>query len=173
MNLVAFKHVSAKSSSLGDPLAWWSSIIQETLNRAVTTESDRDQGYLLETRLQEISDALPALAPSVMERFSGREGYMAYPDVIPSLTQLSDNPDTRHVKIGVVSNTDGRMHSVLSDLGILDFIQRSGGTVTLSQEVGMSKPDKRIFERACRDAGVSQIDGGWKGVVMVGDELDA
>lgn len=67
--------------------------------------------------------------------------------------------------VGIVSNSDGRVHSFLQHAGLsryLDFIIDS-------RTVGVEKPDARIFEIACERAGVQPGEA-----VHVGDlyEID-
>jgi putative hydrolase of the HAD superfamily len=67
--------------------------------------------------------------------------------------------------LGVVSNADGRVASFLSYAGLvdlLDFVVDSGA-------VGVEKPDPRIFELACAEAGVAPEEA-----IHVGDvyEID-
>lgn len=67
--------------------------------------------------------------------------------------------------LGVVSNSDGRVHRFLEEAGLgdeLDFVIDSGA-------VGVEKPDPRIFEIACERAGVQPAEA-----VHIGDfyEID-
>lgn len=47
---------------------------------------------------------------------------------------------------------------------------------TISQLAGFEKPDPRIFEAACRKAGIEPSEDAerrYEGVLMIGDELEA
>ncbi|BEI82632.1 hypothetical protein CcaverHIS002_0305000 [Cutaneotrichosporon cavernicola] len=80
-------------------------------------------------------------------------------DVLRGLRELG-------VPTSVVSNSDPRILLSLDALEISQFI--SCGP-TLSWDVEAGKPDKRIYEAACKACGVEPGPG----VIMVGDELEA
>lgn len=67
--------------------------------------------------------------------------------------------------LGVVSNSDGRVAQLLDRAGLLPHFD----FVIDSTEVGMEKPDPRIFELACERAGVAPAEA-----IHVGDiyEID-
>lgn len=48
------------------------------------------------------------------------------------------------IELGVLSNFDSRLHTVLPALGLAEFFS----SVTISTEVGAAKPDARIFQAA-------------------------
>ncbi|MGE0684692.1 MAG: HAD family hydrolase [Candidatus Binatia bacterium] len=62
----------------------------------------------------------------------------------PSTPQILQELRSRGLVLGVVSNSDGRIRSVLAQCGITDFFQ----VVIDSHDVGMEKPDPRIFQFA-------------------------
>ncbi len=66
----------------------------------------------------------------------------------------------RGYRLGVVSNADGRMESVLEMAGIRTYFE----FVMDSHEVGLEKPDPRIFREACRQLGARP-----DGCLYVGD----
>lgn len=70
------------------------------------------------------------------------------------------------VKISCVSNADPRILRTLSALRILPLLSCPP---TLSWDVEAAKPDKRIYEAACKLCMENVGDG----VIMVGDELEA
>jgi len=85
----------------------------------------------------------------------------------PSLVQLY--PETREVlddlrgrgfPIGVISNFTDRLTEILAHHGLLGMFE----TITYSQEVGVEKPDRRVFARALQRAHRSPADA-----VHVGD----
>lgn len=117
-------------------------------------------------------------------------GYKLYPEVIPLLQAIRSPPPNwpyNSTVIGVITNSDPRVTSVLNSLGVgvrshvsitsedcetnedkalLDF-------VTLSYDVGCEKPDIGIFN-AARMAGHQSVGGSDAGAwryVHVGDEL--
>ncbi|MHA2244478.1 MAG: HAD-IA family hydrolase [Candidatus Hodarchaeales archaeon] len=65
-------------------------------------------------------------------------------------------------QIGLISNWDDSMRDILQDLGILDYFD----SITLSEDVGVSKPDLEIFRSALAD--FSDIKP--KETVYVGDD---
>ncbi len=69
----------------------------------------------------------------------------------------------RGFKLGIISNAEGQIRALLKHVGIYDYFE----TVIDSHEVGMCKPDVRIFQRACSDLGVLPQDA-----VYVGDLLE-
>lgn len=64
--------------------------------------------------------------------------------LLPSTPRVLSGLRERGIQLGVVSNSDGRIFSVLNRCGIADFFQ----TVIDSHDVGVEKPDPRIFQFA-------------------------
>jgi putative hydrolase of the HAD superfamily len=80
-----------------------------------------------------------------------------FPEVKDCLNELTG------VNLGIISNGDAILQKQkLRSLGIIDNFT----TIVISGEVGISKPDSRIFLMACRKAGVSPSEC-WH----VGDDL--
>ena len=94
----------------------------------------------------------------VYERFRSSEGWVLFPDTIEALTDLKRSG----LKLGVISNFDNRIYSVMKSLNILHFFD----TVTLSSETGYCKPDREIFDAAIQALGVPASE-----VLLVGDSL--
>ena len=115
------------------------------------------------------SNSIPnGLVPELLKRFSSAEGYMLYPDVITLFQALRlrkqrlSNPS--RVLVGILTNSDDRVPSILSSLGIQVGPQRYGmdaegphdkskvcndiDFVALSYDIGFEKPHKRIFDAA-------------------------
>lgn len=72
--------------------------------------------------------------------FATAEAWMVYPDTIPALERWQQ----QGWKLGVLSNFDTRLYQVLKELHLDGFFS----AVTISTEVGASKPDPQIFQRA-------------------------
>lgn len=72
--------------------------------------------------------------------------WLAYPFVPGTLKELR----SRGYRLGVISNWDPSARPILERLGILGFFE----VTIISSEVGVSKPDRRIFEIALERAGV-------------------
>jgi len=84
---------------------------------------------------------------ALYRRFGDPDVWRFYEDAEPSLRELR----ARGLKLGVVSNWDTRLKRICSGLGLeglVDFI-------VISAEVGVRKPDPRIFEVALEKAGVA------------------
>jgi putative hydrolase of the HAD superfamily len=69
--------------------------------------------------------------------FATGKPWVVYPDVQAALKQWK----TSGVQLGVVSNFDSRLYSVLHALNLADFFT----SITISTEAGVAKPDARIF----------------------------
>lgn len=93
---------------------------------------------------------------ALYRRFGEPEVWRLYDDVEGALAALRQ----RGVRVGVVSNWDTRLRGIASGLGLdrrVDFL-------VISAEVGVRKPDPRIFEEALRRAGVGPAEA-----IHVGD----
>lgn len=112
--------------------------------------------YSLLARRLGIDDEAESLARRVYDEFGSAGRWRPYDDVIPALTRLKD----RDQLIGIISNWDVRLTSLLRDLGIAEMVD----TIVSSAEVGLHKPDPRIFELACQRVGVLPAEA-----VHVGD----
>ncbi len=94
-----------------------------------------------------IEEDAGVFARRVYDEFGVSARWRAYDDVLPVLATLR----ARGLKLGIISNWDGRLATLLGGLGIADFVE----DVISSAEVGLRKPDPRIFELACERIGVS------------------
>jgi HAD superfamily hydrolase (TIGR01509 family) len=81
---------------------------------------------------------------------------MPDPDAVPVLRELA----RRGVRLGVVSNADGRVRAQLERAGLAPFFD----VIVDSAEVGVSKPDPAIFRLAAARMGVAPGDA-----IYVGD----
>lgn len=116
-----------------------------------------------------------ALISELLVRFSTSEGYDMYPDVLPFFRMLKQASTERaraeneatwrweKTVVGIITNSDDRVASVLSSFGLKVGPRRVGGPshriagvspyndiqfVVLSYDVGYEKPDHRIFDAA-------------------------
>jgi putative hydrolase of the HAD superfamily len=85
--------------------------------------------------------------------------FRPYPDALPALRELRE----RGVTLVVASNWDCSLPDWLGPAGIMGLVD---GVVT-SAEVGASKPDPRVFERALAVAGAAPSEA-----LHVGDTVD-
>jgi putative hydrolase of the HAD superfamily len=82
----------------------------------------------------------------VYNQFRDSRGWRLFPETREVLEVLSRN----QVKLGVISNFDSRVYSVMQALDILSYFC----SVTISSETGYAKPQPEIFEAAVRSIGV-------------------
>lgn len=94
----------------------------------------------------------------VYEQFRDSAGWILFPETLEVLKDLK----RRGLKLGVISNFDDRIYTVLRSLQILSFFD----TVTISSETGSAKPDRGIFEAAIDALGTQPSE-----ILLVGDSL--
>ena len=82
----------------------------------------------------------------VYDLFRDSRGWMLFPETRQVLEELRHN----QLKLGVISNFDSRLYSVLEDLHIRSFFD----TVTICSETGSAKPQPEIFQAAIHSLGV-------------------
>jgi len=124
--------------SLQDQKRWWKDVVYRVFNE-VGMISNFDRFF-----------------DDVYERFRDSQGWILFPETLDALNELK----RRGLKLGVISNFDDRIYSVLDSLGIRQFFD----AVTLSSESGYCKPDPEIFEAAVRSLGVPASR-----ILLVGD----
>jgi HAD superfamily hydrolase (TIGR01509 family) len=91
-----------------------------------------------------------------------KEGTELYPDVIPSLAAM----EAMGVDMGILSNLwHFPANRIMVDLELGQFFQSED--CIFSYQVGLRKPDQRIFHEACRRSGRKPADN-----VMVDDNMD-
>lgn len=81
-----------------------------------------------------------------------------YPEAIPLIKQLKE----KNLKIGLISNTSVFTQQIIEETGLLDYIDYP----VLSYEVGLIKPDPRIYNYLLRLAKVRPGQA-----LMIGDKL--
>jgi putative hydrolase of the HAD superfamily len=94
----------------------------------------------------------------VYEQFRDGRGWRLFPETLEVLGELR----RLQCRLGVISNFDSRVYSVMESLKILSFFD----SITISSETGYAKPHPEIFKAAIRAAGVP---GGR--ILFVGDNL--
>lgn len=105
--------------------AWWWAIAAETFQEA--------------RLLGQFSD-FEAFFSALYAHFATAEPWFVYPDTRDSLIHWRD----QGIELGIVSNFDSRIHTVLDTLGLSKFFS----SVTISTEVGVAKPNLQIFAAA-------------------------
>jgi putative hydrolase of the HAD superfamily len=94
----------------------------------------------------------------VYDTFRDSQGWALFPETLAVLKQLKG----LGLKLGVISNFDTRIYSVLESLGIRSLFD----AIILSSETGHSKPDPEIFEAAIAALGFQASQ-----IILVGDSL--
>ncbi len=83
--------------------------------------------------------------------------HVLFDDVLPVLHELKK----RGLILGLISNVDKDITSLLADLGLTEWLQ----VVVTSQEVGFTKPSPEIFREAVKRAGIKPHEA-----IFVGDQ---
>ncbi|KAI9489164.1 HAD-like domain-containing protein [Zychaea mexicana] len=125
---------------------WWEELIYATYIGAGVSKQVLDPVY------DKVFDAL-------FIRFATAEGYTVFPEVRETLIQLRQ----KGYKMGVLSNSDETVVSVLEGLGLAQYFD----FILPSCMVGYDKPDKRMYEKALQEAGVRPEEA-----LHVGDDLE-
>ncbi len=102
--------------------------------------------YALLCRKLGIEEDAEAIARRVYEEFGDPGRWRPYGDVLPAMERLRAGG----LKLGIISNWDSRLSGLIEGLGIAPYLE----TVVSSAEVGLHKPDPRIFELACSRLGL-------------------
>ncbi len=100
------------------------------------------------------------LGKKLYEVFGSGRKWEPFPDVPKALNAFFE----RGFVLGVVSNWDERLPRILAELGLAPYFK----FIISSAEVGLAKPDERIFKRALDLAGVEPEEA-----VHIGDHLIA
>jgi putative hydrolase of the HAD superfamily len=108
--------------------------------------------------LKQFSD-FSAFFSELYIHFGTAEPWFVYPDVLPALV----NWRRMGIELGVVSNFDSRIYSVLQSLGLRDFFT----SITISTQARAAKPDPQIFAIALEKHGCSP-EAAWH----IGDSVD-
>jgi len=125
-----------------DDRAWWKELVRRTMQEA---------GYRIEPFDAYFDDVYATFArPGIWELFPG------IPAILTELARLG-------IRLGVISNFDRRLYSILGHLRILQRFEN----IIISSEVGASKPAVRIFLDAARRFQVQPA-----AMLHVGDDAD-
>ncbi|KAI9717275.1 MAG: hypothetical protein M1812_004802 [Candelaria pacifica] len=134
---------------------WWANVIKATFQPFSTSLPDR-------------------LIPDLLKRFSSSEGYRLDPSVASLFDMIREaNVQSRtdgkkpwpwdYTVVGIITNSDDRIPSILSSLGLKVGGKRYGAAneqaedackdndisfLVLSYDVGVEKPDAKIFDAA-------------------------
>ncbi|KAL2265898.1 hypothetical protein VTJ83DRAFT_5250 [Remersonia thermophila] len=150
-----------KSTGMGAE-KWWTDVIQETFQLITGSPSE---------------DLPKDLAPRLLQRFTSSDGYAMAPSVATLLRSIKEQQHRNQrsgpprILVGVITNSDDRVPSVLSSFGLrvsparfgthfdpTELAQRQQSQPydvdlhCMSYDVGVGKPDRRIFDAAVRMA---------------------
>lgn len=124
-----------------DDKGWWRGVVWRVFD-----ECGREMG---EEEFDRMFDELYA-------HFAESGVWALYPEVLGVLEALHGR-----YRLGVVSNFDRRLYPVLEDLGVRRYFE----TIIISSELGVDKPDGRMFGAALSALGVAAAE-----TVHVGDD---
>jgi HAD superfamily hydrolase (TIGR01549 family) len=100
--------------------------------------------------------ALADIADLAYEQVCLAETWYPYPDTAPVLRELA----ARGIPIGIVSDIPFDLRELFAEHGLADSVK----AYALSYELGLEKPDTRMFLKACSDLGADP-----RRTLMVGD----
>lgn len=161
----AFSSIS-KNPAVLDPdereKDFWRQVVRETMKESPIPTSQFDDIFI-----------------NMWDSFSHADRWRVFDGSHEILKTLRD----RGYWLGVLSNWDQRLHSVLEETGLSDLVE----SVVISVEVGVEKPDSGIFRVAETMSGmppdallhvgdsrhhdlVGARDAGWSGILIRNDE---
>jgi putative hydrolase of the HAD superfamily len=105
--------------------AWWKAVAEDTFRRA--------GGY------EQFTD-FSAFFTQLYSYFESAEPWFIYPDTLEFLNYWRQ----KNVPLGIVSNFDSRIYSVLNVLNLTQYF----ASITISTEVRAAKPDPLVFQMA-------------------------
>jgi len=105
------------------------------------------------------------IARRVYDEFGIADRWRAYGDVRPAFERLA----ARGIRLGLISNWDGRLVGLMDGLGLSELLD----AVVSSADVGLHKPDPRIFELAAERLGVAPSDAAHVGDHQYADIIGA
>jgi putative hydrolase of the HAD superfamily len=110
---------------------WWYDVTKQTFQKVGVANHFLDFNVFFKRLYNHFATASP---------------WEVYPDVIPCLQRWRD----QEIPLGIISNFDSRLYQVLIALDLKHFFS----TITISSEVGVAKPDPKIFHSAIAQYGV-------------------
>lgn len=139
-------------------------------------------------------DVPQPLVDELLRRFSTKEGYDIFPDVLPFFQMLRTTSSTNDAKtwpwnktiVGIITNSDDRVPGILESFGLKVGPRRIGtpdereadaaleddiNFVVLSYDVGVEKPQREIFDAAYRSFQETLVSRGDESDVQDWDKL--
>ena len=122
------------------------------------TDESRARAYFAEVfrTVGLTDDAFPAVAKTLYARHAERNLWCS---VRERTAETLEELRRRGYRLGVVSNSDGRVDALLSDVGLRPYFD----VVVDSGTEGVEKPDPRIFAIACERMGVDAAETAYVG----------
>lgn len=159
----AWKEMPARPSSRSprhdDDKGWWRTLVGRVLDHCqLPAETD--------------APSRNAYFEELYAEFTRPEVWRLFPEVREVLGMLQPR-----FRLGLISNFDGRLRTILGHLGLGDFFFRP---LVISSEVGADKPDPWIFQEALSRAGVAPGDAlhvgddpvrDWQGAASLGMQV--
>ncbi|MEC4813015.1 MAG: HAD-IA family hydrolase [Scytonema sp. PMC 1069.18] len=106
---------------------WWFRITQSTFEKAGVLEKFSD---------------FSTFFSEVYIHFGTAQPWFIYPDVLPALSKWQN----MGIELGILSNFDSRIYSVLQSLELREFFT----SITIATQAGAAKPDSKIFVTALK-----------------------
>lgn len=97
--------------------------------------------------------------------FGHASAWRPYPDVGPAVAELR----RRGMRLGIISNWDRRLRTIVREMDLAPCFD----TITISAEVGVRKPNPRIFHRALEALGVAPDEAIHAGDLLEEDVVGA
>lgn len=104
---------------------WWLKLAEQTFSQAGALNQFQD---------------FPTFFSDLYAHFKTADPWFVYSDTVPTLEKLK----RLNIPIAILSNFDSRLYSVLQALDLEKYFD----SVTISTEVGVAKPDPKIFSIA-------------------------
>jgi putative hydrolase of the HAD superfamily len=117
-----------------DDKGWWRALVQNVLAAC----GQQPEGGVFDRMFEEL-----------YAHFAEPGVWALYPEARPVLDALHGR-----YRLGIVSNFDRRLYPVLEHLGIRRYFD----TIVISSELGIDKPDPRIFTAALATLGVTPAE---------------
>ena len=129
-----------------------------TLKRPGLTVSRKD--WWREVVFRTLGQENQTCFEELFEIFGRADAWQVFPDVEDTLCEAR----SRGLHVGIISNWDERLRPLLNEIGLAGYFD----SMTISCEVGVEKPDARVFQSALRVADVAANQA-----VHVGDSRKA
>ena len=123
------------------------------------SHSMRDWSNLVDATFSGLAEPSRTFFPDLFAAFTKPAAWHIFDDAVPTLDRLQK----AGVRLAVISNWDERLRPLLA---ALDFARVFEATI-VSIEVGVAKPDKKIFEAAARQLQLTPLQ-----ILHIGDSFN-